>query len=373
MISPENFYFELKKKNVNFFAGVPDSLLKNFCNYITDNCNSREHIIAANEGNAIGLATGHYLATKSIPVVYMQNSGLGNSVNPLASLANSCVYGIPMLLVIGWRGEPEGKDEPQHCIQGNITLEQLSLLNVATLIVDADSNLTEIIHVAFNRIKENCSPVALLVRKGTFSSWQIKNKSRDSSDLKREEALHSFLESLSSNDLIVSTTGKTSRELYELRDMLGMPINDFYVVGSMGHASSISLGIALSRPDKRVFCFDGDGSLLMHMGAVPIIGYSKCKNLVHVVFNNSAHESVGGHPTVAGSMDFSSISKACGYLNYMKAENINTLQECISKIDLLDGPIMLEVIVKQGSRDDLERPTTSLSAIKDSFMEKIRG
>lgn len=369
MIAPELFYKTLLEKGIDFFTGVPDSLLKNFCAYIDDHGPANKHVITANEGNAVALAVGYHLATGRTGAVYMQNSGLGNCVNPLTSLADRDVYNIPLLLIIGWRGEPGIKDEPQHIKQGRITTGQLDLLEIPYQILDAQSNLEETLNNLMTAENMNKGPVALLIRKKTFSEYKRSKKCPYDYTLKREEALRSILSQADTDDLIVSTTGKTSRELFELRKARSEKQCDFLTVGSMGHTSSIALGVAIGRPHRRVLCIDGDGSFIMHMGSLPIIGNLKPENLLHILLNNSAHESVGGQETVAGTMDISKIVKACGYQEYFQAGSTLEIEECWQKINKIKGPVLLEIKVCLGSREDLGRPDSTPSQNKKSFME----
>ncbi len=369
MISPETMFHALKKHGVGLFAGVPDSLLANFCAYVDDHGHRGEHIITANEGNAIALVAGFHMSTGKIGAVYMQNSGLGNAINPLTSLADPEVYKIPLLMIIGWRGEPGVKDEPQHVKQGRITAAQLKLLEIPFWVLEPKSNVEQVLSEVFAKIKSTNAPVALLVRKDSFDKYKSKRKSPEVSSFKREEALRHLLALAKPDDLIVSTTGKTSREVFELRVERGEQQRDFLTVGGMGHTASIALGVALGNPKKRVICLDGDGSVLMHMGALPIIGDLKPANLIHVLLNNAAHESVGGQPTVAGQIDFSAIAKACGYQDYQVANNADTLKSCWEKISKKVGPVLLEVKIRIGSRDDLSRPTSTPEENKRAFME----
>jgi phosphonopyruvate decarboxylase len=371
MISPDKLFFSLKKYGVGIFAGVPDSLLKNFCDYIEDNTNTGEHIIAANEGNAIAIATGYHLSTSKFGVVYMQNSGLGNAANPLISIADTEVYQIPMLLIVGWRGEPGLRDEPQHVKQGRITKTQLEIMDIPYWIIGADSDLDEILEEVFAKIKSTNSPVALLVCKNTFSPYKSRRTINNESLFRREDSLRDLLNLSSKNDLLISTTGKTSRELYELRIERGETPCDFLTVGGMGHTSSIALGVALGRPDKKVVCIDGDGSTLMHLGATPVIGDLSPNNFIHVILNNAAHESVGGQPTVAGDMDFALIANACGYKGYELAKDSESLKLAWKKLMSLPGPVLLEIKIDLGSRKNLGRPTSGPIDNKQLFMDSI--
>jgi phosphonopyruvate decarboxylase len=368
MILPEIMFHSLKQHGIGIFAGVPDSLLGSFCAYVDDHSQCGEHIITANEGNAIALAAGYHMSTGKVGAVYMQNSGLGNAINPLTSLSDPEVYKIPLLMIIGWRGEPGVKDEPQHVKQGRITVAQLKLLGIPYWVLDSTANVEQVLKEVFSKLKDTNAPVALLVRKGTFVTYKSTRKAVQMSSLKREEALRQLLTLAKVDDLIVSTTGKTSREVFELRMERGESQRDFLTVGGMGHTASIALGVAIGNPENRVICLDGDGSVLMHMGALPIIGDLKPENLIHVLLNNASHESVGGQPTVAGRMDFAAIAKACGYLDYQVANDADSLKACWGRICNQSGPVLLEVKITVGSRDDLGRPTSTPEENKRAFM-----
>ncbi|MDC1139012.1 phosphonopyruvate decarboxylase [Gammaproteobacteria bacterium] len=373
MIEPSSFYNELKKEEIDFFVGVPDSLLKNFCSFVDDNIEKDNHIIAANEGNAISIASGYHLATKKIPVVYMQNSGLGNCINPLTSLADKEVYSIPMLLIIGWRGEPGKKDEPQHLKQGRITREQLKILDIDYFVIDENTDEKSCLEKVIKRINKNSSPVAILVRENTFKKYKLKNKQKTIYKLKREEAIKEIINLSNDSDIFISTTGKTSRELYEIRKNKGDAQKDFLTVGSMGHASSIALGVAIGLKKQRVICLDGDGSLIMHLGSLPIIGAISPKNLVHVILNNCAHESVGGQPTVANEIDFEKLSSALNYKNFFQSSNVKQINDCWSQLIDSEGPSLFLINIKSSSRKDLGRPESSPIENKESFMEFIKN
>lgn len=372
MISPKQFFNCLKSENIFFFSGVPDSLLADFCAYLEDNVLKEKHIIAANEGNALAIATGYYLATEKFPVVYMQNSGLGNIINPITSLTDSEVYKIPILLIIGWRGEPGIKDEPQHVKQGKITESQLKLLGIPFLKLNSNSDPNVEVKKAINLLKETNSPVALLVSKNTFSTYKVINKLVNQSKISREEAITEILSFISMSDLVISTTGKASREVFQFRKSNNQPQRDFLTVGSMGHASSIALGVAIATPKKKVICLDGDGALLMHMGSLAIIASIKPKNFIHVLLNNSCHESVGGQPTVANNIDFKKLSKSLGYISYFFAENKMELQNILIKYLNKAGPMFIEIRIKKGSRDNLARPASTPEENKLFFMEQIK-
>ncbi len=439
MIRPEFFIDTLGSYGIDFFAGVPDSLLKNFCAVLSARLDGRHNIIAANEGGAVGLAAGHYLATGRPACVYMQNSGEGNAVNPLASLMDGDVYGLPALLVIGWRGEPGVKDEPQHAKQGKITLSLLDCLGIPYSVLSDDES------VASDQIADALAVInaggvyALVVRKGTFSAPEAVPAAEPSAsdlpfaamnvpELSRESAIQAVAAALGPQDIVVSTTGMISRELFEYRASAGMGHgHDFLTVGSMGHASQIALGIALERPDRRVCCFDGDGAVLMHMGSMAIVGQSGASNYVHIVFNNGAHDSVGGQPTVGLAVDLCAVARAVGYRSALRVSTAAELRSALpgllsgagspagsgagsvagpstggtagsvagsgagssaaasagssassgalsgSGAGSVAGPAFLEVIVRKGNRPDLGRPTTTPVQNRDAFMDFLKA
>lgn len=371
MIKPAEFLEVLSAHNISFFTGVPDSLLKDICAFIDDHKAASEHIISANEGTAMATALGHHLATGKTPLVYMQNSGLGNIINPLTSLCDKEVYSIPMVLMIGWRGEPGVKDEPQHVKKGRVTEALLKTLEVPTFIIDSETNYKAEIEVACRIAEKDSKPVALLIRKGSFEAYKSSQSKSPLSELNREQAINTVLDSLSNDDVIVSTTGKTSRELYELRVSRNEKTNDFLTVGGMGHTSSIALGAALGNPNKRVICLDGDGSLLMHMGAITNIGKLAPKNFLHIVLNNGAHESVGGQKTVARDIDLKNIFLSSGYKSYYTASSTEEIEQSIKAMS--DGPSVLEIKIKTGARSDLGRPKSSPVENKIAFMDALNG
>jgi phosphonopyruvate decarboxylase len=372
MINPKDFFESITSRGVGLYAGVPDSLLANFCAYVDDQGGRDRHLITANEGNAVALAMGYHVATGKVAAVYMQNSGLGNAVNPLTSLADPEVYKVPMLLIIGWRGEPGINDEPQHVKQGRVTLAQLDVLEIPYWVIDAKGNFNESLDTAFASMRERNAPVALVVRKDTFAKYNSQSGGDIAlSDLRREEALEKILQMCAEEDLIISTTGKTSREIFELRIKHGQKQRDFLTVGGMGHTASIALGVAIGQPHKRVVCLDGDGSLLMHMGCMPVIAEYKPKQFIHVLLNNESHDSVGGQATSAGSVNFSQLASAVGYAGYALASDLLSLQQAWASLLKIPGPVLLEVKIKNGSRDDLGRPTTSAEQNKLAFMEAL--
>ena len=376
MLNPELFFNILKKENINFFSGVPDSFLVNICNYISDNTTEDNHIIAANEGNALSIGIGYHLATNTLPLIYMQNSGLGNIVNPLLSLADQDVYSIPMLLMIGWRGEPNIKDEPQHKKQGRVTEELLKSLEIPFSILSSETSekeVSQIVQKAVSFSRVNNIPYALLVKKGTYVKYALKTHFQYDFALYREEAIRLVVNSLNDLDIVVSTTGFTSRELFEYREVLGQDHKrDFLSIGGMGHSNQIALGIALQKPNRLVYCLDGDGSILMHMGSLAISANSNCNNLKHIVFNNGCHDSVGGQPTVALRMKLKSIAAAMGYDKVFQASSESEIQGALKELQKFNGKVFLEILVKKGSRSDLGRPTIAPHESKKAFMEFIK-
>ena len=362
-------------KEFEFFAGVPDSLLKPLCNYLMATYGiSDKHIIAANEGNAVGLAAGYHLSTGKVPVVYMQNSGLGNIINPVASLMNDKVYGIPCLFIVGWRGEPGVKDEPQHVYQGEVTVKLLEDMDIATFIVSKDTTAEELEAkmAEFRALWEMGKQTALVIRKGALE-FDGKVKYSNENKMVREEIIE-HIATASDGDVVVSTTGKASRELFEIRERRGQTHgSDFLTVGSMGHSSSIALAIANEKKDRKVWIIDGDGALLMHMGSMALLGVSAPKNIVHVVINNGAHETVGGMPTVAGKIDLMKIAEGCGYPNFVSVDSFDALDEALQAAKEREELSFIEVKCSIGARDDLGRPTTTAKENKENFMRYLEG
>lgn len=357
------------------FVGVPDSQLKALCDYLVKEKGiSPRHIIAANEGGCTALAAGYHLATGKIPVIYMQNSGIGNIINPAASLLHPKVYGIPCLFVVGWRGEPGLHDEPQHVYQGEVTIKLLEDMEISTFIVDRETTGVQLAQALENflpRLNQGYS-AALVVRKGALAYGE-KVSYQNNYSMVREEIVRRVA-AAAGEDPIVSTTGKASRELFEIREQNGQRHGyDFLTVGSMGHSSSIALGVALQKPEQRVWCIDGDGAVLMHMGSLAVIGAQKPKNFVHVLINNQAHETVGGMPTVAGSVDFPAVALACGYRSAVQVEDYDSLERVLQSVKEKQGPLFIEAKASIGCRDDLGRPTTTAQENKKQFMNHIKG
>ena len=369
----EYFIAKLRESGIDCYTGVPDSLLKNICAYITDHFDAQHNIIAANEGAAVGLAAGHYLATGQPACVYLQNSGEGNIINPLASLTDQEVYNIPVLLLIGWRGRPGVHDEPQHIKQGKVTMGLLNTMGVNFDVLSKDEDKAEKqIAKAVTALK-NKEVYALVIEKDTFEEYKLQNVEKNDLTMSREEAIRTVAAALDENDCIISTTGMISRELFEYRTSMGQGHErDFLTVGSMGHASQIALGIAMAQPGRRIWCFDGDGAAIMHMGSMAIIASKEPKNYVHIVFNNGAHDSVGGQPTVGFKIDLPAVAKAVGYKNAFSTETKEHLTNLLKMLKAQEGPVLLEIKVKKGNRKDLGRPTTTPIQNKEALMQFLK-
>ena len=358
----------------DFYTGVPDSQLKALCNYLMDTygIDPKHHIIAANEGNCTALAAGYHLATGKIPVVYMQNSGEGNIINPAASLLNDRVYAIPVVFVIGWRGEPGIHDEPQHIYQGEVTVKLLEDMDIAAFVIGKETTDEEVAEKMeeFRAILSQGKDVAFVIRKGALTDAP-KVSYRNDHTMMREEIIQHIVK-VSGEDPIISTTGKASRELFEARVTNGQSHKyDFLTVGSMGHSSSIALGVAIQKPETRIWCIDGDGSVLMHMGSMAVLGSNRPKNLIHVVINNGSHETVGGMPTVAGSIDLVAVAKACGYPYAVSVDSFEALDRELENARNRNLLSMIEVKCAIGAREDLGRPTTTALENKQHFMEYL--
>lgn len=375
MVSPRCFVDKLGSLGIDFFAGVPDSLLKNICAYISDNMDIKHNIIAANEGGAVALAAGYHLATGKIGCVYMQNSGEGNAINPLASLTDKDVYNIPMLLLIGWRGRPGVHDEPQHVKQGKVTTRLLNTLGINFDVLSKDeSKAGKQIEKAVEIMKSTNEVYALVVERDTFDTYTLQNVEKNDLTMAREEAVRIVATVTGTKDVVVSTTGMISRELFEYRESVNEGHErDFLTVGSMGHASQIALGIAMEKPERTIWCFDGDGASIMHMGAMAIVGSKSPRNFIHVIFNNGAHDSVGGQPTVGLKIDLPAIAKAVGYKDAISVDSKEILIEALKGVKIQEGPILLEVRVKKGNRKDLGRPTTTPVQNKEALMDFLQN
>lgn len=369
MLASLDYLRVLSDAGVTFFTGVPDSLLKEFCACVTATLKPEEHLIAANEGASVGLAIGHYLGTGSLPLVYLQNSGLGNTVNPLLSLASPEVYGVPMLLMLGWRGEPGKKDEPQHVHQGRVMMKLLEDMDIPVAVLSTDIAEAEVqTKAAAKKARDINGPVALVVKKNTFDKYSVPS-AEAKLPMGREEAIIAAAEVLDDNAVVICTTGMPSRELFEFRVRTeGGHHRDFLTVGGMGHASQIALGLALAQPDRSVYCFDGDGAALMHMGSMAITGQFKASNLTHLVFNNGVHGSVGGQPTVGFKIDMPQIATACGYAETLRVMTKDDLQNAIGNSRNSNGVTFIEVQVRPGNRSDIGRPTSTPSENKVAMM-----
>ena len=384
-IAPATFVSQLATScNIDTYYGVPDSLLKDLCAYVTDNARASQHVITANEGSAVAMASGYHMATGKVACVYMQNSGYGNSLNPLLSLAHEKVYSLPMLLLIGWRGDPTGKsDEPQHRAQGDRQEALLEASQIPFAVLDANSNIDAVLGTAEAHFKAHKKPFAILIKRDTFESHKLANKQPDIGVLSREEAIETLLSSIGDKDIVISTTGMPSREVFEARARTKAGHHrDFLTVGGMGHASAIAAGIAMNKPDRNVFVIDGDGATIMHLGNLPINGMliengkHLLPNLKHVVVNNAAHDSVGGQPTVGGAKLgwITDVASSVGYKAIRsapitdKADIAKAVAEMASETS---APSFLEILVKKGNRKDIGRPTTTPIQNKDALMHFI--
>ena len=366
----------VKALDSDFFTGVPDSQLKALCNYLmhTYGIDPKHHVIAANEGNCAAIAAGYHLATGKVPVVYMQNSGEGNIINPLASLLNEKVYAIPMIFVIGWRGEPGVHDEPQHIYQGEVTRKLLDDMGVENAVISSETTEEELMKTAehFRTLLAQGKDVAYVIRKSALK-YDGKVVYRNDWTMKREDIIRHITE-VSGTDPIISTTGKASRELFEIRTANGQTHgSDFLTVGSMGHCSSIALGAAIQKPDTKFWCIDGDGAALMHMGALAVIADCAPKNLVHIVINNGAHETVGGQPTVLRGVSVAEAAKTCGYPHAVRVRTFEELDSELRKAKTRKELTMIEAECAIGARDDLGRPTTTALENKENFMKYLNG
>lgn len=370
----QNFLNKIADKDSTFFTGVPDSQLKPLCDYLMKTYGiSDKHIIASNEGNCTALAAGYYLATGKVPVVYMQNSGIGNMANPSISLLNSEVYNIPCIFIIGWRGEPGIKDEPQHIYQGKVTLDLLKVLGIEYMVIDKETTEEDIEKrmKVLGPLIDKGKSIAFVIRKGSIT-YDEKVLYKNNNIMLREEVIRHIINK-TEEDIIVSTTGKASRELFEIREQNGQSHKyDFLTVGSMGHSSSIALGISLQKPSSKIWCIDGDGAILMHMGAMALIGSNKPSNLIHIVINNNAHETVGGMPTVADKINLIQIAKGCGYPIAISVDNYLDLDKALDEANSSKTLMFIEVKVSLGSREDLGRPTITAIENKNNFMDYLK-
>lgn len=370
---------ELMERGIGHFIGVPDSTLSQFCKCLEKQYETY-HEVPANEGAAVALAAGHYLAEKRPSLVYMQNSGIGNAVNPICSLIHEKVYGIPVLFFVGYRGEPGKKDEPQHVFQGEITIPLLKQLGMDCEVIGSETTweeMREILDRAWNTLNDR-KPYAIIIKKGTFQKEDLADDKKKTEEyfvedepytMKREDAIGVFVKNLKQEEVVVSTTGKISRELYEQLDAKkGHHSQAFLTVGSMGHASMIALGFAKSRPDKMVYCLDGDGAALMHLGSMAFIGENHPQNFVHLVLNNRAHESVGGMATGAVHTNWKEVAESLGYIHAYSVKDEVELQQVLETCDKISGPVFIEVKVALGAREDLGRPKESARENGDQFM-----
>lgn len=373
MVNQEILFESLDRLGVKFFTGVPDSLLNDFCLYLTNNIPDSRHVMAANEGNAIGIAAGNYMATGNIPLVYMQNSGIGNATNPLLSLTHDCVYGIPMILVIGWRGDPSINDHAQHKKQGELTPVLMKDMDIPYEILDSDETVIEKFEWAVNKAKEISSPVALIAKKAILTQKEKKQTYAESPLMNREEAIAAVIDVFGEDAVYLGTTGRATREVNEQLKLHGIGEgHEWQNVGSMGHVSSVGLGLALGRPDKRIVVFDGDAAAVMHLGALATNCRYKAPNLIHIVLNNGVNESVGGQQSAGQLIDLTGVANSCGYRNVGHA--IKTKEELQNVMKTLPGndmPTFVDVHVRQGIRPDMPKLNIDHKALKNELMKLV--
>lgn len=375
MVNQAQLFEALDNLGVKFFTGVPDSLLNDFCLYLVNNIPDGQHVMAANEGNAIAIAAGNYMATGNIPVVYMQNSGIGNATNPLLSLTHDCVYGIPMVLVIGWRGDPSINDHAQHKKQGELTPVLMSDMDIPYEILDADDTVIDKFTWAVNKAKEISAPVALIAKKAILTQKEKKQTYADSKLMNREEAVAAVVDVLGKDAIYLGTTGRATREVHEQLIAHGIGEgHEWQNVGSMGHVSSVGLGLALARPDKRIVVFDGDAAAVMHMGALATNCRYKADNMLHIVLNNGVNESVGGQPSAGYLIDLTTVAKACGYRTVGHAvETKEELQQIVRENQSSEIPLFIDVHVRQGIRSDMPKLNIDHKAIKNELMNNLKN
>lgn len=370
-LPPNVFYNQLTARGFDFFTGVPDSLLTDFIQYVGDHHPAEKYINAANEGTAVGLAAGWHLATKRFPVVMIQNSGIGNVINPLLSLVDPRVYKIPMLFLIAWRGEPGKKDEPQHIVQGGIMSSLLADLGVTSEVLPGyDEGAEAALDLAHFHLRTKGSPFAFLVRRKTFLTYTSTKETTQKHSLSREDAIHVMLEHIGKFDSLISGAGVSSRELIEIREKKGILFNqDFYCLGAKGHSSSIAMGIALAKPSKMIYVLDSDGSFFMHMGAAAQIGSRKIPNLRHIILNNHVHETSGGVPSVGDTVDFVKLAEGCGYVYSASASTKEEVIKHLENMKTIQGSGLLEIKIRSFSKLDTRPPKIGPKENKENFMD----
>ena len=373
MVDLNQLFEALDEKGVKFFTGVPDSLLNNFCLYLVNNIPDGKHVMAANEGNAIAIAAGNYMATGNIPIVYMQNSGIGNATNPLLSLTHECVYGIPMILVIGWRGDPAINDHAQHKKQGELTPVLMKDMDIPYEVLEDENTVVEKFTWAVAKAKEISAPVALIAKKAILTEKVKKQDYPESKLMNREEAVAAVVDMLGSDAIYLGTTGRATREVHEQLKAHGVVEgHEWQNVGSMGHVSSVGLGIALAKPEQKVVVFDGDAAAVMHMGALATNCRYKAGNMIHIVLNNGVNESVGGQPSAGYVVNLTEIAAACGYRTPGHAvETKEELQAIIKDFKKGEMPLFIDVHVRQGIRSDMPKLNIDHKAQKEALMKNL--
>lgn len=375
MVNLDIFFNSIQNIGIHFFTGVPDSLLNDFCLYLTQHIPDTQHVMAANEGNAIAIAAGNYMATGNIPLVYMQNSGIGNATNPLLSLTHPCVYSIPMVLVIGWRGDPAVKDHAQHKKQGELTPVLMKDMDIPYEILEDEDKVISQFEWAVEKAKEISSPVALIVKKGILAQKEKHQEYPESHLMSREEAISAVIDVMGKEAIYLATTGRATRELHEQLTLHGIAHDiEFLNVGAMGHLSSIGLGLALGAPQKKIIVFDGDAAAVMHMGSLATNGRYHPHNLLHIVLNNGVNESVGGQKSAGQIIDLTSIAKACGYVTYPHfINNSDDLRKFVQQFSEKGGLAFADMHVRQGIRKDMPKLQIDHQAQKNNLIKTLHS
>jgi phosphonopyruvate decarboxylase len=364
--APRGLVDVLVSCGVRFATGVPDSLLAPLCDQVDDR-RSIQHIIAASEGSALALGGGHYLATGQRPLIYMQNSGLPNAINPYLSMCHPSAYAIPSIWVIGWRGEPGVPDEPQHRAIGAATEGLLALLNVPVFMLrSGDADELDRLE-AWMQDREQ-GTVAVLVSARAVDADRRAPRRLEARPLKRREVLEHLVTGLDEEDTIFAGIGHVGRELLAVRG--GAPTEfagDLLCVGGMGHASQFALGFALARPERRVWCLDGDGAFTMHMGACSWLTRHPEQRFIHVLFDNGVHASVGGQPVCGQAVDFGRIAGALGYQHIERVSTLPAAQAALDQARARRAPTFLWCMVDERSASGLPRPRLELAARRELF------
>ena len=360
-MKPGIFVTTLEDAGFSPFMGIPCSVLKPLLDYIADgNCSTRNYLCSS-EGDAMGLAAGFSLSGK-LPVVYMQNDGYGNAINPLSSLL--LLYKLPVLLLISWRGEPGAKDAPQHAVMGSVILSLLDTFEIPYIVLDNEErNLKDSVTRAKNHCMAESKPFAFVIRKGYFDRYNASISQSNTMLNRRLEYIRLLSAKLQPNDVLLGTTGFAGREMYQIVTHKGK----FYMMGSMGCLASLGLAIALEQPDKRIILLDGDGAILMKMGALATVGYHRPSNLIHICFDNRSYESTGGQPTLSTTVDLRAVAKACGYTTVHNIKTTGEFEAMWNNEAKYPKPHFLHIEINPGTEEELARPSISPEEMRDCF------